>query len=103
MLCVVTTVQYILYIKYLLHLVMEVASGEYGNHMARLVQAVNEGKCEKDYKSETNGDEALESFFWLKTSNEVQTQTMLYILKNVMQFFFKSENKRKELLNKWTM
>lgn len=59
---------------------MEVASGDYGDHMARLVKTVNEGKCEKDYKSEMNDDGALNSFFWHKPSDEVQTQTMLYIL-----------------------
>lgn len=51
---------------------MEVASGDYGDHMARLVKAVNEGKCEKDYKSGTNGDVAM-NFFWHKPSDEVQT------------------------------
>lgn len=53
---------------------MEVAAGDYGDHVTRLVKAVNEEKCEKDYRSEMNGDEALNSFFWHKPSDEVQTQ-----------------------------
>uniref|UniRef100_A0A672MJA4 ATP-binding cassette sub-family G member 1-like n=1 Tax=Sinocyclocheilus grahami TaxID=75366 RepID=A0A672MJA4_SINGR len=36
--------------------VLEVASGEYGDQTAWLVKAVQECKCEKDYKSETNGN-----------------------------------------------
>ncbi|XP_017345914.3 ATP-binding cassette sub-family G member 1 [Ictalurus punctatus] len=48
--------------------IMEVASGDYGDHMTRLVKAVNEGKCEKDYKSEMNGDGTLKSNFWHKPS-----------------------------------
>uniref|UniRef100_A0A8C1MSK6 ATP-binding cassette, sub-family G (WHITE), member 1 n=1 Tax=Cyprinus carpio TaxID=7962 RepID=A0A8C1MSK6_CYPCA len=36
--------------------IMEVASGEYGDQTAWLVKAVQECKCEKDYKSETNGN-----------------------------------------------
>ncbi|KAF4086110.1 hypothetical protein AMELA_G00103000 [Ameiurus melas] len=50
--------------------IMEVASGDYGDHMTRLVKAVNEGKCEKDYKSEMNGDGTLKSFFWHKPSED---------------------------------
>lgn len=71
---------------YILPLVMEVAIGDYGDHMAWLVKAVNEGKCEKDYKSEKYG--GAHSFFWHKPSDEVQPQTMLYILQNVIPFFF---------------
>lgn len=63
---------------------MEVASGDYGDHMAQLVKAVNEGKCEKDCKTETNGEEALKSFFWQKPSDEVKTQTIFFILQNVI-------------------
>lgn len=66
---------------------MEVASGDYGDHMAQLVKGVNEGTCKKDYRSEMKGDRALNSFFWHKPSDEVQTQKLLYIILNVMQNF----------------
>lgn len=79
---------------------MEVASGDYGDHMARLLKAVNEGKCEKYYKNEMNGDGDLNSFFWHKPSDEVQTHAMLYILPNMIHIF--SVWKWIEvLLNKW--
>lgn len=74
------------YMNFFVPSVMEVASGDYGDHMTRLVKSVNEGKCEKDYKSEMNGDGTLKSNFWHKPS-EVQSQTMLYILQNVIQNF----------------
>ncbi|XP_053363468.1 ATP-binding cassette sub-family G member 1 [Clarias gariepinus] len=55
--------------------IMEVASGDFGDHMTLLVKAISEGKCEKNYKSEMNGDDALTSFFWQKTSDEDSSST----------------------------
>uniref|UniRef100_A0AAY4CGS8 ABC transporter domain-containing protein n=1 Tax=Denticeps clupeoides TaxID=299321 RepID=A0AAY4CGS8_9TELE len=42
--------------------VMEVAAGEYGDQTARLVKAVQEKNCEKDYKTEMNGNGPLSPF-----------------------------------------
>lgn len=68
---------------------MEVASGDYGDHVARLVKAVNEGKCEKNYRIEMNGEVALNSFLWHKSSDEVQTQTVLCSQKKSDKRFLK--------------
>uniref|UniRef100_A0AAX7SD65 ABC transporter domain-containing protein n=1 Tax=Astatotilapia calliptera TaxID=8154 RepID=A0AAX7SD65_ASTCA len=50
--------------------VMEVASGEYGDQMIRLVMAAQERKCEKDHQPELNGDSTLHPFLWQRTEEE---------------------------------
>uniref|UniRef100_A0AAX7VSK4 ABC transporter domain-containing protein n=1 Tax=Astatotilapia calliptera TaxID=8154 RepID=A0AAX7VSK4_ASTCA len=56
--------------------VMEVASGEYGDQMIRLVMAAQERKCEKDHQPELNGDSTLHPFLWQRTE-EVKKQHAL--------------------------
>ncbi|KAJ7990520.1 hypothetical protein DPEC_G00301190 [Dallia pectoralis] len=48
--------------------VMEVASGQYGDQTALLVKAVDDRKCEKDYRTDMDGP--LNSFLWHKSSEE---------------------------------
>nr|XP_055051633.1 ATP-binding cassette sub-family G member 1 [Misgurnus anguillicaudatus] len=55
--------------------IMEVASGEYGDQTARLVKAVQEQKCEKDYKSEMNGSGLHTPFLWHRQSDEDSTSS----------------------------
>uniref|UniRef100_A0A672ZKG3 ABC transporter domain-containing protein n=1 Tax=Sphaeramia orbicularis TaxID=375764 RepID=A0A672ZKG3_9TELE len=47
--------------------VMEVASGEYGDQMVRLVKAVQNRKCEVDDQTELNGDSSLHPLLWQRT------------------------------------
>lgn len=52
---------------------MEVASGEYGDQMIRLVTAAQEKKCEKDHQPELNGDSTLHPFLWQRTEEVKKT------------------------------
>uniref|UniRef100_A0A669D6C4 ATP-binding cassette, sub-family G (WHITE), member 1 n=2 Tax=Oreochromis niloticus TaxID=8128 RepID=A0A669D6C4_ORENI len=56
--------------------VMEVASGEYGDQMIRLVTAAQERKSQKDHQPELNGDSTLHPFLWQRTE-EVKKQHAL--------------------------
>ncbi|KAM4566463.1 ATP-binding cassette sub-family G member 1 isoform 2-T2 [Odontesthes bonariensis] len=50
--------------------VMEVASGEHGDQMVRLVKAVQDRKCEKEDQTELNGDTSLHPLLWQRTEEE---------------------------------
>nr|ADA84937.1 ATP-binding cassette subfamily G member 1 transcription variant 2 [Oreochromis niloticus] len=53
--------------------VMEVASGEYGDQMIRLVTAAQERKSQKDHQPELNGDSTLHPFLWQRTEEETSS------------------------------
>ncbi|TDH15464.1 hypothetical protein EPR50_G00031950 [Perca flavescens] len=57
--------------------VMEVASGEHGDQMVRLVRAVQDRKCEK---TEVNGDTHLHPLMWPRTEEVKNKRTTLYTL-----------------------
>ncbi|XP_012713506.2 ATP-binding cassette sub-family G member 1 [Fundulus heteroclitus] len=49
--------------------IMEVASGEYGDQMVRLVKAVQDRKSEEDHQTELNGDTSLHPLLWQEESS----------------------------------
>lgn len=52
---------------------MEVASGEHGDQMERLVTAVLDRKWEKDDQTELNGDTNLHPLPWQRTEEVKKT------------------------------
>lgn len=56
---------------------MEVASGEYGDQTVRLVKAVQDRKCEKDYQTELNGDTHHHPLLWQRTEEVRNKPTFL--------------------------
>lgn len=55
---------------------MEVASGEYGDQMVRLVKAVQDRKWEDDDRTELNGDANLHPLLWQR-ADEVENKHTL--------------------------
>ncbi|XP_008313690.1 ATP-binding cassette sub-family G member 1 isoform X2 [Cynoglossus semilaevis] len=51
--------------------VMEVASGEYGDQMVRLVKAVQDRKCDTCHQTELNGDVNLQPVLWQGTEEDL--------------------------------
>ncbi|XP_007573783.1 ATP-binding cassette sub-family G member 1 isoform X2 [Poecilia latipinna] len=49
--------------------IMEVASGEYGDQMVRLVKAVQDRKSEEEHQTELNGDANLHPLLWQEESS----------------------------------
>lgn len=54
---------------------MEVASGEHGDQMERLVTAVQDRKWEKDDQTELNGDTNLHPLPWQRTEEVKNKRT----------------------------
>ncbi|MEQ2210702.1 ATP-binding cassette sub- G member 1 [Xenoophorus captivus] len=48
---------------------MEVASGEYGDQMVRLVKAVQNRKSEEDHQTQLNGDTSVHPLLWQEESS----------------------------------
>ncbi|XP_047246911.1 ATP-binding cassette sub-family G member 1 isoform X2 [Girardinichthys multiradiatus] len=49
--------------------IMEVASGEYGDQMVRLVKAVQNRKSEEDHQTQLNGDTSVQPLLWQEESS----------------------------------
>ncbi|MEQ2237796.1 ATP-binding cassette sub- G member 1 [Ilyodon furcidens] len=49
--------------------IMEVASGEYGDQMVRLVKAVQNRKSEEDHQTQMNGDTSVHPLLWQEESS----------------------------------
>ncbi|XP_037533884.1 ATP-binding cassette sub-family G member 1-like [Nematolebias whitei] len=57
--------------------IMEVASGEYGDQMVRLVKAVQDRKWEDDDRTELNGDANLHPLLWQRADEDATAGTLV--------------------------
>lgn len=58
---------------------MEVASGEYGDQMVRLVKAVQDRKCDTCHQTELNGDVNLQPVLWQGTEEVWRKHVVLVV------------------------
>ncbi|MEQ2185080.1 hypothetical protein GOODEAATRI_014605, partial [Goodea atripinnis] len=74
-------------VLFVFSIVMEVASGEYGDQMVRLVKAVQNRKSEEDHQTQLNGDTGVHPLLWQEveknTSRISQVLTHLRISSHI--------------------